>query len=115
MAIVIVLATAIVFASAGTSLAISGSAAAGNAGGAQYPGGNTVPGKTQDETLGATGSGGSAPASTSQPAQQVSAGSSSDKLPFTGFVAVPLVLLGVGMLGWGLVLRRSARRQPEAA
>jgi hypothetical protein len=112
MAVVIVLATGIVFAGSATSFAISGSATGGSAGAAQYPGENSVGGKTQGETL---GGGGSAPARATQPARQVSANSSSDGLPFTGFLVIPLMLVGAGMLGWGVVLRRSARRQPEAA
>lgn len=114
MAVVIVLATGIVFAGTGTSVAISGNAGGGSAGQAQYPQENTGNDQVAGETLGGSG-GGSAPATSTQPAQQVSAGSSNDALPFTGFLAIPLILAGAGMLGWGLVLRRAARRQPEAA
>jgi hypothetical protein len=30
----------------------------------------------------------------------------SDALPFTGFAAIPILLIGVAMLGAGLVVRR---------
>lgn len=39
-----------------------------------------------------------------QPARQVSAGA--DELPFTGYAAIPLLLLGLALLVCGLVLRR---------
>jgi hypothetical protein len=42
-----------------------------------------------------------------QPARQVEAGSS---LPFTGFAAIPLLLLGASLLTTGLILRRNAAR-----
>jgi hypothetical protein len=40
-----------------------------------------------------------------QVAQQVEAG---DSLPFTGFAAIPVLLIGVALVGAGLVLRRRA-------
>jgi hypothetical protein len=40
-----------------------------------------------------------------QVAQQVEAG---DSLPFTGFAAIPVVLVGVALVGAGLVLRRQS-------
>ena len=38
--------------------------------------------------------------------------SAGDQLPFTGFAAIPMLLVGLALLGSGLVLRRSARRAP---
>jgi len=50
-----------------------------------------------------------------QPERQVVAGvqaSSSDgQLPFTGFAAIPVLLLGVALLTGGLVMQRTTRRQ----
>ncbi len=40
-----------------------------------------------------------------QPARQLEAGGN-DELPFTGYAAIPLLLLGLGLLVAGLVLRR---------
>jgi hypothetical protein len=48
--------------------------------------------------------------STLQPARQVEAGAtgSSGTLPFTGFLAIPVLLGGVALLAGGLVMRRHA-------
>ena len=46
-----------------------------------------------------------APVAVAQPTAQQSL-DSEDELPFTGFAAIPLLLLGLGLLGAGLVLRR---------
>jgi hypothetical protein len=43
-----------------------------------------------------------------QPARQVEAGADSGSLPFTGFLAIPVLLGGVALLSAGLVLRRRA-------
>jgi hypothetical protein len=43
-----------------------------------------------------------------QPARQVENGAGSDQLPFTGFLAIPVLLGGVALLATGLVLRRRA-------
>ena len=55
-------------------------------------------------TLGERGN--HAPAGAVQGARQVSGKS----LPFTGYLAIPILLLGLAMLGGGAALRRSARR-----
>ena len=48
-----------------------------------------------------------------QPARQVAAGSAGNELPFTGFLAIPVLIGGVALLSTGLVLRRQARRDDE--
>lgn len=48
-----------------------------------------------------------------QPARQVAAGSTGSELPFTGFLAIPVLIGGVALLSTGLVLRRQARRDDE--
>jgi hypothetical protein len=44
-----------------------------------------------------------------QQPRQVQTGSDSDTLPFTGFLALPILLGGVALLSAGLVLRRRTR------
>jgi uncharacterized iron-regulated membrane protein len=47
-----------------------------------------------------------------QPARQVTQGvtaSTGAELPFTGFAAIPVLLIGLALLGGGLVMRRSSR------
>lgn len=61
-----------------------------------------------------------APAPAAQPAPAQAAAPSAPvqqaegELPFTGFAAVSVLLLGVALLGSGLVLRRSTRRKGES-
>jgi hypothetical protein len=43
-----------------------------------------------------------------QPTRQVEAGAGSSTLPFTGFLAIPVLLGGIALLTAGLVLRRRA-------
>jgi hypothetical protein len=47
-----------------------------------------------------------------QPTQQVEAGVAStggEELPFTGFAAIPVLLVGIALLGAGMVMRRTSR------
>src|SRR5215210_7951091 len=56
--------------------------------------------------------GGSSPSSGVQPSRQVEAGTDTGtQLPFTGFAAIPILLIGIAMLSAGLVLRR---QKPDA-
>jgi len=119
-----------VFASVtGTGLAVSGLSDNGSAGKAQYP---TPPGKAQSpppnkvpaDVLGEQEDGGGngggneddadvagAQESDVQATRQVSV-QEEGSLPFTGLAAIPLILLGIGLLASGLVLRR---RLPEGS
>jgi hypothetical protein len=45
-----------------------------------------------------------------QPLRQLTAGASGRDLPFTGYAAIPILLIGVALLVGGFVLRRSATR-----
>jgi hypothetical protein len=58
--------------------------------------------------LGDSGSGGGTAGGSLQPTRQVEAGAGSGSLPFTGFLAIPVLVGGIALLGAGLVLRRRA-------
>lgn len=49
-----------------------------------------------------------------QPSRQVEAGADGGELPFTGFLAVPVLLGGVALLSGGLVLRHRTRAPDDA-
>lgn len=67
----------------------------------------TLEGAASDGEQGAAGPGGEADTA-AQPARQLQA-AAADKLPFTGFAAIPLLLVGLALLASGLVLRRKDR------
>ncbi len=46
-----------------------------------------------------------------QAPQQVAAAQDNDSLPFTGFTAIPVLLLGVALLSSGVFLRRKTSRE----
>jgi hypothetical protein len=64
-----------------------------------------VKGARDESTPTAEAPTGAAPAAEAQPARQLES-SSADTLPFTGYAAVPLLLVGLALLVSGLVLRR---------
>ncbi|MBX5470005.1 MAG: hypothetical protein IRZ21_08925 [Thermoleophilaceae bacterium] len=89
----------------GAGLAVSGVASSGSSAGAQY---NAPAGGQKGQVL-ATQQQPTPPAPTQvQAVRQVSA-PSSGSLPFTGYLAIPLLVVGVAMLGTGLVIRRKSR------
>ncbi len=112
----------------GTGLAVSGISDSGSAGTAQYPpgpndGGNKpeILGSEEDSGGGGdvdSGGGGDVAGAQEgngqdavQATRQVSV-QEEGSLPFTGLAAIPLILLGIGLLASGLVLRR---RLPEGS
>ena len=117
LAIVSLLAIGTILMGAGTGLAVSGISGSGDAGEAQYPTTTTTPTTTPTTTTpvdpagtGATGVAGAtkkSPPSVDQNAQQLEATTDpGDSLPFTGLAAIPVIAIGVGLLGGGLALRR---------
>jgi hypothetical protein len=64
-------------------------------------GGGTNNGGDNGDVLGASDQG-----TEVQPARQVETGAGSGQLPFTGFLAIPVLLGGVALLSTGIVLRR---------
>jgi len=69
--------------------------------GANGGGGGTNNGGDNGDVLGASDQG-----TEVQPARQVETGAGSGQLPFTGFLAIPVLLGGVALLSTGIVLRR---------
>jgi hypothetical protein len=110
-AVVALLAVGTLLSTGGTSLAISGLGSSGAASSAQYTGSGTGTGG------GTTGSGttttSETPAGAVSPAEQAEqpAVTTSGELPFTGFLAIPVLLVGLVLVAAGLAGRRSLRRQ----
>lgn len=103
LALTMVIATGMLMSTGGATLALSGSSGSGSASQSQYGQVHDPKGGT---TLGASG-GDVAPTT-----DQVSvANTDSGSLPFTGFAAIPLLILGIGFLTVGVVLRVKLNRQ----
>ena len=111
LALTFILVLGLMMTGTGATIAVTGASDDGNAGVAQYNegtqqgGGNNLAGKEQG------GGGGGNPDESTQPAQQVAAQGGSGSLPFTGFVAIPLLVGGVALAGTGAVLRRRTREE----
>jgi hypothetical protein len=69
-------------------------------------GSNTTP---QPTSSGSPSAGSPSAAAVPSPAAQVSSGGNS--LPFTGYAAIPVLLIGVALLGTGAIMRRRTRGQ----
>jgi hypothetical protein len=116
VAVVMVLALGVFMSGTGATLAVSGLANSGSASSAQYPepqGSNTL--GTQDSGANRPNASTSVatPAGT-QAVRQV-ASSNSGSLPFTGFLAIPVLIVGVGLLGAGVAMRFRVRSGNDAA
>ena len=119
LAILSMLVTGMLLSTAGAGLAIDGVTGSNNASVAAYDNGDNrgdvlgeddsnSPGGVAGEDSGNTPSGTAGEDTGVQPARQVEAGAGSDTLPFTGFLAIPVLLGGVALLSAGLVLRHRA-------
>ena len=118
MALVAVLAGGIFVGGGSGALAISGSSSHGNVAAAQYqptnPNGPQVLGQvTGGGPTPTTGVPTTTTATTVSPTVAGEVESTSQRaqgtvrsLPFTGFVAIPLIALGIALLGFGVVIRR---------
>jgi len=107
-----ILALGILMSLSGAGLAVSGLGDSGDASNVQYsttPGDPGDPGDPSDSSRSTTLSDPSDPADV-QPATQESSGDD-DKLPFTGFAAIPVLIGGLGLLCSGFVLRRRSARE----
>jgi hypothetical protein len=112
LAILLMLVLGLTFSTTGAGLAISGFAdGGGQAAATQYDdgddGGGVLPDSDED------GGGGVTPDTDDeadvQPARQFEAAGTGGSLPFTGFAAIPVLLLGLGLLSAGLIVRRTSR------
>jgi hypothetical protein len=126
LAMLSLLAVGILLMGTGTGLAISGISGSGDSSAAEYPTTTTTGTTTTQSTTtqptsnvaGTTaqgGGGGGGGGNSAQEPRQVAAvatTSSGNSLPFTGFAAIPVILIGVGLLVGGLVMRRRSSFQP---
>lgn len=140
LAVAVLLATGALFSTTGTALGVSALSTELSAGAAQYggktpaappaggqaggqagaPAGGNVLGVSQGSPPAEAGGGGegavagesaeSGPGA-AQPARQTQA-LEADRLPFTGYAAIPLLLMGIALLASGLVLRRRGHGAP---
>jgi hypothetical protein len=122
LALLLMIVAGLMLSTTGATLAISGSSGSGSAASNEYPdyrvppgedrgvaGGETLAGAEQDaEQPSAPGGGGEQPAA-AQEAAQAEAAAGEEGLPFTGFLAIPLLIGGVALMGTGAVLRWKAR------
>lgn len=143
VALVAVLALGVFMSGTGATLAVSGFADNGSASSAQYPQEHNGGKKPHHMVEGASSSGGectggnggnagggngsgkcdhSAPAAEpveaqveTQAVEQVAVTGSSSSLPFTGFLAVPVLIVGLGLLGAGVAMRVRNRRGDHIA
>ncbi len=122
VAVLMVLALGVFMSGTGATLAVSGLSSSGSASSAQYP--EPQQEQQSSNTLGNQESGGNEPSHASaavetspaetQAVRQV-ASTNSGSLPFTGFLAIPVLIVGVGLLGAGVAMRLRLRSSNDAA
>ncbi len=142
LAVVMVLALGMLMSGTGAALAVSGSSGSGSAGSAQYPeenensicgkNGSGGPGcehrceegangvnsagcshKCDEGTAGSEAAAQNNANCNEQGTSQASNGGGGGSLPYTGFLTIPVLLIGIGLLGAGVAMRlrlRSAER-----
>jgi hypothetical protein len=115
LALTMMIVLGLMMSTTGAGLAISGSSDRGSAAQGQY--GVEGDGGPEDNLAGTVqggGGAGSQPTADSQPTEQVAvATDDGGSLPFTGFVAIPLIVGGVALLSGGALLRWRARGERE--
>lgn len=111
LAITSILVVGVLMSGAGAGLAVSGVSGSGNAGLAQY----TTDTTDTQRVLPTTETNVPSDTTDTNPAQEKRQVSSNDssQLPFTGYAAIPVLLIGLALLGVGVVMRRRVadRRQ----
>jgi hypothetical protein len=111
LAILSMLVAGLLLSTTGAGLAVTGATRSNDASVAQYKGNDDngdVLGEDDTNSPAGTEDNGGAPDTDVQPTRQAENGAGSDTLPFTGFLAIPVLLGGVALLSTGLVLRRRA-------
>jgi hypothetical protein len=108
LAILLMLVVGMLFGATGAGLAVQGFTDSGNdASIAQYPDdeedGGVLGEEAESEDEGGGGTTEAEEVESGQVAEQVEAG---DSLPFTGFAAIPVLAVGIALVGAGMVLRR---------
>lgn len=124
LALTLLLVAGFMFSTTGATLAISGSSGSGSAATNQYVAPHNEGGNHHHGVKGESSKGGEnntlepAPAEVevepAPAAEQQAVVSNGSSLPFTGFVAIPLLVIGVGMILVGAVLRLKSRNAPAA-
>jgi len=114
LAITSMLVVGVLMSGAGAGLAVSGISGSGSSGNAQYPT-TKVDTQTVLPTTETNAPSDTTDTSETTPAQSTRQVSSNDNssLPFTGYAAIPVLLIGLSLLSVGVVMRRrvSHRRQ----
>ena len=122
LALTFVLVSGLLLTGGGGAVAVTGIAGDGDSGTAQYQtvGGQQGSGGSNGDQGGNQGSqvlgkseqpstpGGNAVAPAAAQAGEQVATSGDDSLPFTGLLAIPMLAVGVGLLGAGAIMRRRA-------
>jgi hypothetical protein len=108
LALTAILVLGLMMTGTGATIAITGASSSGSAGVAQY-GENGNNGNEGGNLAGEEQGGGGG--ENTQPAEQVAATGGSGSLPFTGFVAIPLLVGGAALAGTGAVMRRRTREE----
>lgn len=113
IAVTMMLAAGFLFSFAGAGLAVSGISSDGSAATSQYATeqapGQGVAGETESGGQQGNAGGAANGEAAGQVSRQVAATGSGSSLPFSGFLAIPLLLTGVGMTAAGFAFRRAAR------
>jgi hypothetical protein len=118
LAVTAMLVLGMLFSTAGASLAVQGATGDETPSGVQYRQSDD-----SQQVLGEVGEVDSAPSADSAPAatppapeaQPTAPQESSGELPFTGFLAIPILIGGVALLSTGLVLRRRTGEQDDVS
>lgn len=113
LALTMVLALGLLTSGAGAGLAVSGLSGSGSAGVAQYgPTTNNVS-PTTEKVLGTSNNNTTTTSPEAAETTRQVASNDSNQLPFTGYAAIPVLLVGIALLGLGVLMRRRSSGNPR--